>query len=255
MNGWSGRDLAGDATGGLRTEAPNVLTPIDEDAPISGHRPPPESTEPGGSEAPEHDWSAAKGHVFPLLRPRDTAGIAIDEARSISFADSLANTQPVISRGPVGLTIVYGLAAKGFAVLVNAEHLLSWGIDGAVLHDEAMANLAAWSAQAEWTEERTDDRRLLSSSTGDGYDAARILLPEARARIAQLTNDASAGARILVGLPERDLLVAGLLAPGDDEFVALFREFLAEQLAAAIQPIEERILELRGSELVEFAGP
>ena len=254
MDGWARRDLADEATGELRTEAPDLFAPIDEDAPISGHRPPPESTGPASAEAPEHAWAAAKGRVFPLLRPHDTPGIAADEARSISFADSLANTQPVTNRGPVGLTIVYGLAAQGFAVLVNAEHLLSWGVDGDELHDVAMANLAGWSASAEWTEERTDDRRILSSSTGDGYDAARVLLPEARDRIAELTKDALAGARILVGVPERDLLVAGLLAPGDDEFVTLFGEFLAEQSAAAVQPIEERILELRGSELVEFAG-
>ena len=254
MSGWAGRDLADEATGELRTEAPNVLAPIDENAPISGHRPPPERTVPG-AEAPEHDWSAARGRVFPVLRPRDTPGIAAGEARSISLVDSVANTQPVITRGPAGLTIVYGLAAEGFAVLVNAEHVLSWGVDGAELHDAAMANLAAWSSQAEWNEERTDERRLLSSSTGDGYDAARILLPEVRARIAELATDAPAGTRILVGLPERDLLVAGLLAPGDDEFIALFREFLAEQYAAAVQPIEQRILELRGTELLEFEGP
>jgi len=254
VNGWAGRDLADEAPGELRTEAPDIFAPIDEDAPISGHQPIPDSTGPGWAEAPEHDWAAARDAVFPLLRPRDTPGIAAEEARSVSLADSLANTQPITNRGPAGLTIVYGLAAKGFAVLVNAEHLLSWGVDGGELHNVAMANLAGWSAEAEWTEERTDDRRLLSSSTGDGYDAARILLPEARARIAELTKDAAAGARILVGLPERDLLVAGLLAPGDDEFVALFGEFLAEQSAAAVQPIEERILELRGAELVEFAA-
>jgi len=254
VDGWSGRDLADEAPGALRTEAPNVLTPIDEDAPISGHQPLPERTV-AGAEAPEHAWSAAKGRLFPLLRPPDTAGIALDEADSVSLAEGVANTQPVISRGPAGLAIVYGLAAEGFAVLVNAEHLHSWGVNGAELHDVAMANLAAWSNEAEWNEERTDERRLLSSSTGDGYDAARILLPEARARIAELANDAPAGTRILVGIPERDMLVAGLLAPGDDEFVGLFGEFLADQLAAAMQPVDERIRELRGTELVEFAAP
>jgi hypothetical protein len=253
MEHWAGRDLADEATGELRSEPPDILSPIDEDAPVSGHRPPPELTIPG-AQAPEHDWAAAKGRVFPLLRPAGTLGVALDEARSVSLVDSLANTQPVISRGPVDLMVAYGMAADGFAILVNAEHLLSWGIDGATLHEAAMVNLAAWSAQAEWIDERTTDRRLVSSSTGEGYDAARILLPEVRERIADLGADAPAGTRILVGLPERDMLVAGPLVPGDDEFAALLGEFLGEQHDAAVQPITEAIFELRGTELVSFAG-
>jgi hypothetical protein len=247
------RDLADEATGALRTEAPNVLGPIDPDAPISGHRPPPDLTVPG-AEAPEHDWAAAKSRVFPLLRPPGTTGVTADEARSVSLEGSIASTDPVIAPGPAGLGIVYGIAAEGFAILVNAEHLLSWGVDGAELDRSAMANLAAWSGESEWEEERTDERRILSSSTGDGYDASRVLLPEARARIAEFATDAPAGSRILVGLPERDLLVAGVLIPGDDEFVGLFREFLGEQVAAAIVPIDDRVFELRGGELIEFTS-
>jgi hypothetical protein len=247
------RDLADEATGALRTEAPDILGAIDPDAPVSGHRPPPDLTVPG-AEAPEHDWAAARGRVFPLLRAPGTSGISADEARSVSLEGSIANTEPVIAPGPAGLRIVYGIAAEGFAILVNAEHLLSWGIDGTELHRSAMANLATWSGEAAWDEERTDERRILSSSTGDGYDAARVLLPEARARLAELAAGAPAGSRILVGLPERDLLVAGALMPGDDEFVGLFREFLAEQAAAAIIPIDDRVFELRAGELVEFAG-
>jgi hypothetical protein len=246
-------ELADEATGALRTEAPNVLGPIDPDSPISGHRPPPDLTVPG-ADAPEHDWAAAKSRVFPLLRAPGTSGISADEARSMSLEGSIANTEPVIAQGPAGLRVVYGIAAEGFAILVNAEHLLSWGVDGAELHGSAMANLAAWSGEAGWDEERTEERRILSSSTGDGHDAARVLLPEARARIGEFATDAPAGSRVLVGLPERDLLVAGVLIPGDEEFVGLFREFLAEQAAAAIIPIDDRVFELRAGELIEFTG-
>lgn len=253
MNEWAGRDLADEAIGAPRTEPPEILAPIPEDAPVSGHRPPPESPM-SGADAPEHDWSAARERIFPLLRPAGMEGVALHEAASISLADSVATTQPIISDGPLGLTIAYGLAAEGFAVLVDVEHLLAWGVDGPTLHEAAMGNLAAWSAAAEWIDERTGDRRLLSSSTGDGYDAARILLSDVRQRIAALASDAPAGTRVLVGVPERDLLVAGPLLPGDDEFAALFGEFLAEQHAAAIIPVSEAILELRGTELVAFAG-
>lgn len=253
MSDWAGRDPADEAVGELRTEAPKVLVPIDEDAPISGHRPPPELEVPGASR-PEHEWSAARTVVFPLLRPAGGDGVAVDQLSTISLAGSLANTAPVMREGPVGLAIVYGIAAQGFSVLVNAEHVLAWGISGDVLHEAAMTNLAEWSAQAEWVEERTDERWLLSSATGDGYDASRILLPEARERITRLAEGTEAGTRILIGLPDRDLLVAAPLHAGETEFAEIFGEFLAEQYAAAIMPIAEHALELRGPELVDFAA-
>ena len=69
--------------------------------------------------------------------------------------------------------------------MVNGDHLLSWGIEPAALQDAALRNLAAWSATAAWTDETSGDRRLLSSETGDGLDAARVLLPEVLAHMAQ----------------------------------------------------------------------
>ena len=41
-----------------------------------------------------------------------------------------------------------------------------------------MSNLLTWSASAPWTDEISGERRLVSSDTGDGWDAARILLPD-----------------------------------------------------------------------------
>ncbi len=53
-----------------------------------------------------------------------------------------------------------------------------------------MRNLAAWSATAPWTDEVSGERRLISSDTGNGWDAARILLPEV---VAHLRRGARAG--------------------------------------------------------------
>ena len=46
-----------------------------------------------------------------------------------------------------------------------------------------MRNLAAWSASAPWTDEVSGERRLISSDTGNGWDAVRILLPEVTAHL------------------------------------------------------------------------
>jgi uncharacterized protein YtpQ (UPF0354 family) len=251
MSDWGGQDIADESPGLLRTEAPRILDPLDPDAPVSGHTPPPEPAV-RGADAPEHEWTAARSRVFPLLRAADTEGVDADQAHDLSLADSLASTLPIRTPGPAGLTLVYAIAADGFAVLVNAEHLLSWGVSGADLDAAARENLAAWSTNADWSEEHEDARRLLSSSTCDGYDASRVLLPEVRARIAELATGSPGGTRILVGVPDRDLLVAAPLVPGDDGFVDLFRAFVAEQFASGSMPIAEAILELRDGELVAF---
>src|SRR3712207_8474931 len=62
-------------------------------------------------------------------------------------------------------------------------------IDGAGLQQAALRNLARWSATAPWTDEVSGDRRLLSSDTGDGWDAARILLPEVREHLQRELGD------------------------------------------------------------------
>lgn len=114
-----------------------------------------------------------------------------------------------------------------------------------------MANLARWSVAAPWTEEVSGQRRILSSASGTGDDAARILLPEVRAYIAA---DLGSDVRVLVGIPEADLLVAGSLARGDEEFAALFAEFIRGHAADADVPIDHRVLELVAGELRPFEG-
>src|SRR4030095_12641624 len=82
-----------------------------------------------------------------------------------------------------------------------------------------IANLRAWAASAPWTDEADGDRRLISSDTGDGLDAARIILPET---IEYLAGQLSAQGRVLVGIPERHLLAAAPLPPGDPRGAGLF---------------------------------
>jgi uncharacterized protein YtpQ (UPF0354 family) len=112
-----------------------------------------------------------------------------------------------------------------------------------------MANLAAWAATAPWSDEVSGERRVISSATGDGFDAVRILLPDATAYLAaQLGGEG----RVLVGIPERDLLVAATLRPDDASFAALFGEFVIEQSGGADEPVDRRLFELVDGRLVEF---
>jgi hypothetical protein len=238
----------------VEPEPPPVdpYAPIDPNAPVSGHRPAPPPSRPI-SESPEQDWAAARSHVFPLLRPIGTAGMPVTDFDPTSVADSGArvHTQPLLDEGPAGLPVVYALRSGSFDVIVNADHLLTWGISVTDLQDAALANLAQWSEGAPWTDEVSGDRRLLSSSTGEGWDASRILLPE----VAQyLTRELGGAGRILVGLPDRHTLAAASLGAADPDFAAMFEEFVVETAGAADEPIERRVFELEGGQLVPFVS-
>ena len=246
------RDMGEEPPGTIRDTAPDMLAPIDATSPVSGHVPAPESS---GSvaETPEHDWTAASAIIYPALRPVGTQGLEVSAdqrggargARPTGATPSRSSTRVrAISR------VVYALSAGSYDVIVNGDHLLSWGVQPTDVQDAAMANLASWSAHAAWTDEVSGERRLLSSDTGDGWDAARILLPEV---IDQLSRELGSVGRVLVGVPERHLLIAGTLRPGDDEFAALFAEFIVEHSGGADEPIDRRVFELVDGRLVEFA--
>ena len=249
-------DLGDEPAGALRDHAPDVLSPIDEDAPVSGHHPPPEGVSMAAlnATAPEHDWAAAKAILVPILRPEGTHGKRLAELDPEQLATEGLKTHamPLLDDGPSGLSIGYLLRIGSFDVHVNADHVLAWGIAADEMRAAAMANLAAWSDGAAWTDEVSGQRRLISSVTGEGGDAARILLPQVRSDLAAAVG--GGGARVLVGLPERDLLVAAALAPGDEEFAALFAEFVRGQSEGADQPLDGRVHEIVGGELRPFEG-
>ncbi|MBA2719175.1 MAG: hypothetical protein H0U52_08065 [Chloroflexi bacterium] len=247
------RDLGDEPPASYRDTAPDILAPIDISAPVSGHVPPPESAHrPSIAESPEHDWTAASALIVPLLRPVGTHGTNVTEidAEALAAEATRSHSQPLLDEGPCDLAVVYAMPATGFDVIVNADHLMSWGVTVEAIQDAAMGNLAAWSATAAWTDEVSGVRRLISSDTGDGWDAARILLTEVRDKlVAELGGDG----RVLIGLPERHLLIAGALRPGDDDFAALFGEFIVESSGGADEPIDRRVFELVDGRLVEFA--
>ena len=248
-----GADLARDLGGSpaqIRDAAPDVLAQIDPSAPVSGHNPAPESAS-SVVDSPEHDWALARAVVQPAFRPVGTQGLELASIRreSLLAEASKSHAQPVVDSGPAGIPVVYVIPAAGFDIVVNGDHVLSWGIEPTELQDAAIANLEAWSATAPWTDEASGDRRLVSSETGDGLDAVRILLPSAAAHL----RDALGEGRILVGIPERDLLTAALLRPGDEEFAAMFGEFVVEQSGGADEPVDRRVFELVDGRLVEFA--
>jgi len=114
-----------------------------------------------------------------------------------------------------------------------------------------MENLRSWSRAAGWADEINGARKIVWSDGGGGMDAARILIDDVWT---QLSLALAPARRILVGLPERDLLIAAGLADGDEEFAALFAEYIADRAGSADDPIDRRVFELIDGRLVEFGA-
>ena len=204
---------------------------------------------PGVSFAPEHDWSAATRLIYPVLRPAGTLGRTLDTlATPMSGA---GDTKQVIDPGPADLVVAYAISAAGFDVMTSGDHVAAWAVAPSTLRDAAFRNLPAWSSAAPWSAEADGPRRILSSDTGDGWDAARILLPAVTAHLAAtLGGD---GARVLIGLPARHLLLAGALRPEDPEFGVLFADFVLDYAEDSDDAIDPRVFELVAGRLESFS--
>ena len=189
------RDLGDAPPAAIRDAAPDVLAPIDADAPVSGHVPAPTASR-SLADAPEHDWSMARDLVQPNFRPaRDARAWPSTRSTGNPSRPTRRRATPSPSSTPArpGCPVVYTIPAGGFDIVVNGEHVLSWGIEPVELQDAALRNLATWAASAAWTEETSGERRLISSQTGEGQDAARILLPDAVAYLAGHLGDGGPG--------------------------------------------------------------
>ena len=248
----SGRDLGDEPAPAIRDAPPDYFAPIAEDAPVSGHVPAPEPTS-SPVESPEQDWGHARALIYPAFRPVGTQGLPIEsvDREWLATHASQSHAQPLLDEGPASLPVVYTINAGAYDIVVNGDHLLSWGVGAEEIQDAAMNNLAAWSATAPWTDEVSGDRRLISSDTGNGWDAVRILLPDV---IVHLQAELGPAGRILIGLPERHLMTAASLRPGDDDFATLFADFIVETSGGADEPIDRRVFELVDGRLVEFVG-
>ncbi len=117
----------------------------------------------------------------------------------------LANKGALITRDfTPRVLIAYALDNAQSYKLVTPEMLKQWNVSTEVLHEAAVASLEKVSTQVPiHVEHSPTTGNYAIVSTCDGYDAARILLPEFRERLRERLSD-----KVFLAIPNRDFLVA-----------------------------------------------
>lgn len=133
--------------------------------------------------------------IFPRITPDD----------HLDDRPDLIATQPFVN----DTSIVYVIDLKGASTPVRAEQMIRWGVDADELDKLSRRNLAAAQPQLEIELFRTDDHPAALLSTGDGYDAARLLLEGLHPHLAP-----ELGRDFLVAIPTRDVFLAFPAQPG-----------------------------------------
>jgi|688.fasta_scaffold320022_2 hypothetical protein len=171
------------------------------------------------------DFATASSRLLPQVRTRawlDQHG---------AFGDSALVHRPLAD----GLVVVYVLEDGPDLVFVCRRHLQRWRRSEADLHALACANLAATSAPVP-TDLPSDG---LLVRTGDGFDAARVLLL------------LDAAIELVVALPDRDTLFVGDARRVDLTAVAAA---VAAVAANAPHPVTEALYRLNDGRLEPVAA-
>jgi uncharacterized protein YtpQ (UPF0354 family) len=145
-------------------------------------------------ERSERDYASLAARVMPMLKPIELL-VMVSERKlpMIAYRDFIAD-----------LIITYVIDEKNSVAYINEEQLESWGITIQDLHEQAVANLRRRTeAEVRYTTVGEGEQRLFIFSSGDGYDATRLLLTDLLAE----WNREVAG-RLVVGIPNRDFLIA-----------------------------------------------
>lgn len=140
---------------------------------------------------------------------------------------------PLLSRPFVaGLVVCYVVDSPRTVRYVMPAWLREWALTEDGLHALALSNLARTSREVPMQAAAQQDGRveLLCWDSQDGYDAARVLVPDLHRRLRE-----HLGQTFLVGVPNRDFLVA--LREDDEELVRHCRQMVAEHARTMPYPL------------------
>lgn len=136
----------------------------------------------------EPAWPAAKGRLWIQI-------VSVQYGLQIPTLVSRPFTPRV--------QVAYALVSDDTYKLVTQDMLKRWNVTADAVHDAAIAGLEAASEALPFDVRHAAEGAQATVAVGDGFDAARLLLPRFMARLR-----AALGDTVIVGIPIRDFLVA-----------------------------------------------
>lgn len=186
--------------------------------------------EDGLSETPLAD---VRADLMPLLKGRF-------ELRTYGF-------RPAQTPFPGGLAVIYAVDGEDAFTLVRPEDVERWGTTLEELHELALDNLLAQTNEEEpLLCEPSGGQQLCGWASGDGYDAARMVVPELRDQIVE-----ELGGPAAYAVPMENVFIAlalDVLENANTE--QLFRVKLQRDFQTSDDPLSPDIFVERGRELV-----
>jgi len=129
-----------------------------------------------------------------LIRPQIVPADYLEQAGDLVHRAFLA-----------GLLVAYAVDDKERYELIRQSNIDSWHVGQTDIEARAIANLESVSAGISLSpRSNPDGGAFIAVSTTDGYDAARLLLPQFMRHIREALN----ATLIFAGIPNRDFLVA-----------------------------------------------
>ena len=174
-----------------------------------------------------------RADLMPLLKGRF-------ELRTYGF-------EPAQTPFPGRLAVVYAVDAEDAFTLVRPEDVERWGTTVAELHELAVDNLLAHTNEDEpLLCEPSGGQTLCGWASSDGYDAARLVVPELRDQIVK-----ELGGPAAYAVPMENVFIAlalDVLEGGNTE--ELFRIKLQRDFQTSDDPLSPEVFVERGGEVV-----
>jgi len=140
------------------------------------------------------DYAHLAGRIYPMLKPLEMlAEVAERKLPMLAYREFLSD-----------LIIAYVVDEQRSVSYINEDHLERWQVDVHDIHERAIENLRRRTEeQVRYTTVGEGEQRLFIFNSGDGYDAARLLLSDVLADWSR-----QVPGRLVIGVPNRDFMIA-----------------------------------------------
>ncbi|HEX9370398.1 MAG TPA: DUF1444 family protein [Roseiflexaceae bacterium] len=140
------------------------------------------------------DFANLADRIYPMLKPLAML-VEVRERNlpMLAYREFLAD-----------LMIAYVIDEEHSVSYINEEHLERWEVSVQEIHERSLENLRRRTEErVKYTTVGAGEQRLFIFSSGDGYDASRLLLADVLAGWAR-----ELPGQLVVGVPNRDFLIA-----------------------------------------------